>query len=307
MEQLIAGWPPAEQALGAQRWGLPITTPRVLAGMLRSPKVAGRVCRRGSDAGAPQLVRLLVEHGGTNVPKQSALEVEASRLRGWFPLQETEEGWHVPMEFALASFRVRERERFFVATLLPRLSRADTDLLLTELGISKLSTHAHRVCTAAITVASQDAVKEHAAAVEAVEELQSIRSRDIDSVAYVPDSAGRLFTVRLTDGEEVEITPREIAEKAGATFRPINVGSPTELSMERTMPEVHVPTVQPVGAIVSFSTARAADEAFAMAGFKAVVIRRIDERRAATRPSCGAMEVQSLLQDLGFHVDAEAV
>ena len=59
MEQLIAGWPPAEQALGAHRWGLPITTPRILAGLLRDPKTAGRVCRRGADAGAPEIPNVL--------------------------------------------------------------------------------------------------------------------------------------------------------------------------------------------------------------------------------------------------------
>ena len=305
MEQLIAGWPPAEQALGAHRWGLPITTPRVLAGLLRNPKTAGRVCRRGADAGSPQLVRLLVEHGGNPVPRSSALEVEARRLRGWFPFHEGEDGWTVPIEFALAAFRFRERERFFIATLLPRLSRADTDELLTELNVSRLSTHSHRVFLAATTIAAADSLPEHADAVEAVEELQSIRSRDIASVSYVASSGGRLFEVKLSDGERIEITPREIAEKSGATFAPIRVDRPTELSMERTMPDVHVPPVHPIGAIVTFSTSRAADQAFGMAEFKAVAARRIDERRAVTRPSCGALAAHRLLQDLGFHVDTE--
>ena len=307
MEQLISEWPPAEQALGAHRWGLPITTPRVLAGLLRNPKTAGRVCRRGADAGSPQLVRLLVEHGGNTVPRLSALEEEARRLRGWFPFSESEDGWCVPIEFALSAFRFRERERFFVATLLPRLSRADTDTLLTELGISRLSTHSHRVFIAATTIASAETLPEHAEAVEAVEELQSIRSRDIASVSYVPGSRGRLFTVELSDGEQVEITPRELAEKAGATFTPVRVDRPTELSMEQTMPDVHVPPVHSIGAIVTFSTARAADEALGLADFKAVVARRIDDRRAVTRPSCGALDAHRLLTDLGFHIDTEGV
>lgn len=307
MEQLIAGWPPAEQALGAHRWGLPITTPRMLAGLLRNAKAAGRVCRRGADVGAPQLVRLLIEHGGTVVPRQSGLEVEATRLRGWFPMTETDAGWSVPMEFALAAFRIRERERFFVATLLPRLTRPDTDGLLTELEIPRLSTHAHRVRMAAERIAASEPNKGDKSAVESVEELQSMRSRDITQVRYIEGSGGRLFNVEFTDGEVVEITPRELAEKAGATFTPVSVAGPTQLSMERTMPDVHVPTVQPVGAVVTFSTSRAADEAFGMPEFKEIVVRRLDDRRVATRPSCGALGARQLLQGLGFHVEPEGL
>lgn len=305
MEQLLAGWPPAEQALGAHRWGLPITTPRMLAGLLRNPTAAGRVCRRGADAGAPQLVRLLIEHGGNPVPRQSALEFEAARLRGWFPMTETEKGWSVPMEFALAAFRVWERERFFVATLLPRLSRPDTDGLLRELDIPKLSTHAHRVRMAAEKIAASEPGPNDQGAVESVEELQSIRSRDISQLHCIPGSGGRRFNVQFSDGEVVEITPRELAEKAGATFTPVSVAGPTQLFMERTMPEVHVPTVQPIGAIITFSTSRAADEAFGMPEFQSVMVRRLGDRRAATRPSCGALAARELLRNLGFHVDAE--
>jgi hypothetical protein len=220
-------------------------------------------------------------------------------------MTETADGWKVPVEFALAAFRVRKRERFFIATLLPWLPRSDADLLVAELGVSKLSTHAHRLCTAAIAIAEAAASPEHAAAAEAVEELQSIRSRDIAAVTYVPGSAGFLFTIRLTDGELIEITPRELAEKAGATFTPVNVSSPTDLSMERMMPDVRIPPIQSIGAVVTFSTVRAADEAFAMSEFKSVVARRIDDRRAATRPSCGALAAHQLLQDLGFHIDED--
>ncbi|MFT6395986.1 MAG: hypothetical protein ACJAYU_000728 [Bradymonadia bacterium] len=211
------------------------------------------------------------------------------------------------MEFALAAFRARERERFFVATLLPRLTRSDTDVLLTELEIPRLSTHAHRVRKAAERISASVLDKADRGAVESVEELQSIRSRDIAQVRYIEGSGGRLFNLELSDGEVVEIAPRELAEKAGATFTPVSISAPTQLSMERTLPEVHVPTVQPIGAVVTFSTPRAADEAFGMPEFKAVLVRRLDDRRAATRPSCGALAARQLLQDLGFHVEAEGL
>ncbi len=304
---LLASLPRAERGLGAHRWGMAPTTARVLAAMLLEPENAARVIRRGIDAGAPQLCRLLVEHGGAAVPRTDALAIEAGRLLGWFPLIEDAAGWCVPRDFAAAAAPCVDRERFFTATLIPRLETDDLVGLFDELGLATEGTHGYKLRAAVERVAT--AAKDPACSTAAanVRDLQSIRSSDIASVSSIPNTGGLQFRVVLADGEEVDICPREQAELHGQQFAEVRVEKVASVGIEREMPAVRVPAVQEIGALVTFATSRAADECAAHPDFRNLVARRIDDVTLATRSSCSAEHARTLLLGLGFHIDEVAL
>lgn len=243
----------------------------------------------------------MVEYGGAWVPRHAGLEVEAARLSGWFPYEESAEGYRVPMDFAMAALRVAERERLFVATLLARLARPDADVLLAELGVSDLGTRTTRLCAAATLIArGAPATADEAAAVAAVD---SVKARDGLTVGYVEGSAGRRYRLQSADGS-FELVPRELAAGGGATFAaPVvwQTAAAPEAKPARSLPTV------PVGAVVTFASARAADMAFGELEFRRLVQRRLDERRAAVVPECSATRARDVLVKLGFHVDGEEV
>ena len=66
-----------------------------------------------------------------------------------------------------------------------------------------------------------------------VEELQAIRRTDIESVHYIRGSEALRYEIVLTDGEVVEIVPREIAEMLGRRFDPVVVQEPVAGTRER--------------------------------------------------------------------------
>lgn len=303
---LLASLPRAERGLGAHRWGMPPTTARVLAAMLLEPENAARVVRRGIDAGAPQLCRLLVEHGGSTVPYTDALALEYARLSGWFPVLASPEGWAVPRDFSAAAAASADQERFFTATLLSRVPAESLKSLYEELGLTAHGTQGYKFRTAVETVATAPKDARLAQHAQNVADLQAIRVRDIDSVDLIPGFGGLAVRFVLADGEEIEICPREQAELHGEEFAAVKITTVANVGSEHEMPAVRVPAVQEIGALITFATARAAEECAAHSEFRSVVARRVGDTTIATRPSCTAEQAHETLLRLGFHIDAPA-
>jgi hypothetical protein len=300
---LIAGFPRALLGVAANRWGLSLTTRRSIAASLREPRVASRVCRRGADAGAAQLVRLLVEYGGEPVPPLDELAQEAQRLRGWFPFVESTEGYRVASDFAAAAQRVAEAERMFAATLVMRLDRESGDALLRDVGDAGLGSREARLLAAAERIASSAAAPPELAAATAA--AGAVPVRDIKRVTYVPGSQGTHFRVH-TSGRPLEVTFREVAARAGQRFAPPAVVVP-EAGREGAGLSLRVLPIVEIGAVVTFGSGRAADAALALLDFRRLVARRIDERRVATVADCAESRAQEVLERLGFVLDDEAL
>lgn len=306
--EFLATMTPSQLRVSALRWGIPRTTARVMAARLVRPRTAQRVYRRATEAGAGQLARLLVEYGGRTVPRLPELELEADRLRGWFPLVEDESGWRAPFDFAAALWKQSDRQRFFLASLVARLSDEDVRAVLADLDLAPIGStlrQRREILTAlADAKGDADAIADGA---DEVEELQSLRSRDVASVHYRAGTAGLGYRVVLVDGEEIDLVPREIAEAHGREFTPPQVEALATAAEERTAPSVRLPEQQPIGALITFATARAADEALRCAEFRQMVARRLDERRVATRPGHTAAAGVEVLDALGFGIDETAL
>lgn len=303
---LIANMPRAERSLGAHRWGASPTTARALAARLLQPANALRMCRRGADAGSPQLVRLLVEHGGALVPRQAALEPEADRLRHWFPMLETDAGWSMPADLCVAAAGFRERERFFAATLVTLLDDDGFRALSAELGVTPAATSGQRrIALAAAIRAACASASPSREAVRSTVELQSVRRRDIEALIPEADGGGLRFSLRLADGDEAPVCPREAAERAGGAFAPVVVSAPTQIAVEVDLPEVRVPPHQAIGAVIVFASPRTAEEAQKLPAVRSILARRLDDRTIATRPTVDAATARELLRQLGFRLDGE--
>lgn len=304
--ELIANKTRAELGIGATRWGLTPSAPGVVAVRLLEPKTAVRVCRRGADAGALQLVRLMVEHGGATVPRLEALEPEAARLDTWFPFVATDAGWAMPADLCAAAIGFARTERFFAASLVARLDDADVRTLAAELGVSAVLplNQQRRGVAEAVRGAATDGLEEVAAATAA---LGSVPTDRIDAVVPLPGHGGRVFEVTTDDGVH-RVCPRELAEHAGARFEGVTVERASRVATpKRDLPSVRVPAHQAVGCLITFTTPRAAEEASRFAEFRAVIARRLDDRVVATRPSVGPEETYRLLTELGFHIDSGEV
>lgn len=298
--------PAAERSIGAHRWGLKPSTPRVLAARLVQPAVAQQVCRRGADAGAPQLVRLMVEHGGAPVPRTDALALEAERLRAWFPFQESPEGWSMPREVATAAAGFREYERFYTATLLTLVSDADRAELEAEIALPPSPTRSSALRRLVEAIAALDPDPAIADVARATAALGALDLGEVLRVVPVAGTGGQRYTVDLKGSRVVEVCPRELAERLGVAFEPVLVHRVADVGPRHELPAVHVPPTQEIGAIVEFATPRAAEEAMRLMEFKSLVVRRLDDRRVATRPSCSAEDAGDLLAAHGFMIDTEA-
>lgn len=300
---------PAHREMSSRRWGVAFTNPAAMAGLLLHPRAALRIFRRATESGAAQLTRLLVEHGGHGVPRMPALEPEARRLRDWFPFEETEDGWAMPFDLATAMARSLERERFFAATLVARVNEEQIRAAIEELGVGAIGSpvRQRRELVRALLLREVSGTPELEEAATNVEELQAIRRTDIESVHYVRGSEGLRYEIVLTDGEVVEIVPREIAEMLGRRFDPVVVQEPVAGTRERRAATVRMPDVHPIGALLTFATARAAEEALRCPEFRTLVTRRLDERRVATRAGRLSSEAIDVLDALGFNVSDVAV
>ena len=215
--------------LATQRWGLPATTPRLLAAMLVRPRAALRLIRRGSDAGAGQLTRLMVEYGGRPVPHHRVLEDEAARLRGWFPVIETAEGWALPADLAMAAIGAARVQRLFASTLVATLDGPALESLLTELEVPRFGSPASRAVRAATSIIEQEVDDDSAAAAQRSAELGAIDIERIAALAPVPGARGTRWRLETTDGDVLEIAPRELAAACDLGFAPpLRVGQPIE-------------------------------------------------------------------------------
>ena len=121
----------------------------------------------------------------------------------------------------------------------------------------------------------------------------------------MPGSAGAHFRVH-SSGRPLEVTLREIAERAGQRFAQPEVVAPDAAREGAGLSVRVLPTVE-IGAIVTFGSGRAADAALALLDFRRLVARRIDERRVATVADCAAARAHEVLERLGFVVDDEAL
>ena len=296
---------PAQLRVCALRWGIPRTTARVMAATLLQPRVAQRVFRRAVEANAGQLARLLVEFGGQPVPELPELEVEAERLRAWYPMQAVDGGWASPFDLAGVLWKQSERQRFFRAGLVARLGDGEVREALEDLGQRPLGSSGRQRVALVAAMAEREAPVEDAL-LDEVEELQSLRSRDVSAVRYVPGCGGQRFELDLTDGERIAIVPRELAEARGRQFAPPQVVATRMPVVERRAPSVRLPEQFGIGSLVTFATARAAEEALRCPEFRTMVARRLDERRVATRAGHTAQSAIDVLDGLGFGIDEEA-
>ena len=296
---------PAQLRVCALRWGIARTTARVMAATLLQPRVAQRVFRRAVEANGGQLARLLVEYGGQPVPALDALAPEAERLRSWYPIQAVDGGWATPFDLASALWKQSDRQRFFRAGLVARLDDAEVREALVELGQRPLGSSARQRACLVAAMAEPPADADDAL-LDEVQELQSLRSRDVRAVRYLPKSGGQQFELELSDGERVRIVAREVAEQHGRSFAEPNVVATRAPTVERRAPSVRLPDQLPVGSLVTFATARAAEEALRCPEFRTMVARRLDERRVATRAGHSAQSAIEVLDGLGFGIDDEA-
>jgi hypothetical protein len=287
------------------RCGVERTTPAGMAMNLAKPRMGQRLIRRAAEAAGGQLARLLLEYGGRPVPKSETADAEAAQLEGWYPIYESDGGWAMPGDLSMALWKLADRQRFFLATLIARLSERDVQLMLHEQGRVLLGSHdrQRRVLLSALADTAIVDTPEAQTGATNVEELGAIRSRDVDEVRYVDGSGGMLFVVVLSDGEEVQIVPREVAEALGREFEPPQLANQAPERSAHQERSVRLPDHQAIGALITFATARAAEEALRKPDFRSMVARRLDERRVATRPGHSAASALDVLSELGFVVD----
>jgi hypothetical protein len=299
---LLQGMEPALLELSASRWGVPASTPHLVAELLRTPAHAVRTCRRGADAGAGRLVRTMVEFGGHAVPLHENLRTEARLLEGWFPFTASDLGWRVPFDFAAAAIEAAESERFFAATLLGRCTDAQIRAVTVELGLPTSGSRNARAGRAAALIAkralSADNRSAWADAIRVTAGLPALAADQILAVQPVAGAMGAVFEVSTRDGRKVIYAVREYAIAAGYALPALHFG-PTPLP-QRRMLKVRIPNMLPTGVLVTFSTLRATEEAVGIDEFRDMVAQRLDERRLVLQPGIEVRTVQALLSRVGF-------
>jgi hypothetical protein len=260
--EFLAGQGLAVRELGTLRWGISLATPRVAAELLTQPRTASKIARRLVDEGAEPLLRALVEQAGGPVPRNLALLGQAQVIADRLLLIEAPSGWQIPSDLALAWLRLAERELLHLQTLLGRCEHAALRRLAAELSVD------------------------------------ARRSR----LELVAGSAGCRF--RVEAGDEVWIVaPREIAIQLGARVAApvVNAATPSAPAAATPRePQLELPPHARVGALISFASPRAMDDAMRVAEFRNLVARRLDDRRVVTRPEVFADDVLAVLTAAGF-------
>lgn len=306
IHDLIVSMNQASREIAAQRWGIPPSTPRVMAENLKKFKAAQRTAKRGMEV-APGLVRELVESAGTPVQRTPEFELEARKLDGWFPLISTPGSWALPQDLAYVMSRTAERERFHLLSMLGRLTTDGLRELLRELGLKPLGSINYQAIRLASVIFARPRLPEVQAAAALLGELQVAAVKDISSLDHVTGSGGQLFDLRMADGRQLRITCRELAAECGVAFSQVDAPpgqAVSESGERRTGPAL--PEIMSIGAIVAFAHVRAADEAMKVEEFRAIVLRRLDDRRVVTRSEYHARETLAMLEALGFPQDDHA-
>lgn len=288
----------ATREMSAARWGLARMTPRVSAAMICQPRNAQRLVKRAGEAGAPQLVRLLIEHGGGPLPKHPALEPEAERLVGWFPLLEDEHSWSLPHDLAAAMIRSAEVERFYSVTLLARAPESELRALIDELGLPLAGSRTTVISRLADVIRSFGAAGVDPQSVTATGVIQVVPSRDLTSVSIVAGSRGREFDI-TAGGNVYRVTTREVAESQGTSFAPLQIEETVRPRSRRPL-KVRIPSVTQATAYVVFMGARSVEDVLRHDAFRAMVAQRLDERRVALHAGADPGAAGELLENIGF-------
>lgn len=290
----------AQRSLSAQRWGVESSPPAVLAERLTSPDVARRLFGQLKQAGAPNLTLLLVEYGGAPFSPNEELAAEAAVLRDWGLLIEESDGWALPADLVLAMSASRQRERYFLGTLLARLNAKDLQTLADEVGIALAGSPVRSLAQIrrAVLIAADDAdFSDIVAAAEVVTELEPAELPRVGAIRLVAGHYGRLFVVNL-DGVDYTVAPREIAEVMGHSFTDATVKGlrPATVSLEK------VPTlaVVPVSALLQFSTSATLQEALRNRRFADIVQEVVGDRRVLLKEGLSAATIREELLRLGF-------
>lgn len=291
----------AQRALAAHRWGIEPGAPAMLAERLVHPEQAGRLFHRVAQAGAPNLILVLVEYGGAPFPVQSRLDAEAAVLREWGLLIEDGENWRLPADLSVAMSSQRESERYFLTTLLSSLDPRALRQIAEELSVVLAGGPARQIALLAREiVAYAQAAKissETLRAAEVVAHLQFAALPRVGNIQVIEGSAGQRFRIAL-DGIDYEITPREIAELVGHQFRDLTVRAlqPAAFTLGR------VPSfpVLPVSALLVFPSKETMHEALRSLRFSALVVEQVGEQRLLLQAGMTLAMIREELVRIGF-------
>lgn len=306
-EALFASRSLAVRNLTVRRIGLPSVSPPVVAARMRTPVHAATVLRRLEDHGSGRLLRLLVELGGGALARRDELELDASRLRGWFPWEETETTWTIGADVAAAMAPGAVWERFSVITLLARMDDPTLFSWARRMGVATSWARGAVVRDLARLLVASDAplTDEVRAGAERAITERRVRADLIEQIAPIEGTGGRVFSLVVKGLGELRVTPREIAAGLGLPV--------AEVELERVKPTtavapapIRLPSWARVGGLLTFSTARIADDAMRVDDFREVVLYRLDERRIVTRDDCEPRRALQILAQHGIRDTSEA-
>lgn len=296
---------PARRGLIAQRWGLGTAVLPLMVELLRTPRVAHRAYRRLNELGVYTLLRLLVEQVGVPIAAVPALESEAEELRRWQLFVERDGFWSLPADLALALYRPAvDRERLYAGSLLSRVPAEDLLLLLDELGLDHEGSDVSRRWRITQSIAEQPGgVIQDVEAMARSAEAQSLAADELASVRVVPGTRGGVFALTLHNGRELRLAPREVAENAGYLFAAPEFGEDVQLQPAEDTLRIRIPNFAEAGALIRFSTARAADDALQCAEVAALLGRRLTSTLVVTRAGVPLEQAFDTLAAFGFSLE----
>lgn len=266
---------------------------------LSAPEAARELARRVHEAGAGELLRLLIEYGGSPLPPYPELQPEADVLAHWGIAKIDARGWQLAGEMVVALRNEAEWERFFLVTLLQRLDEDDFVALHAQLGVVASGSKAARVTRLMQAVcASADPAVVDVTACEQTIDLAALPVVDIASVSFAEHPSGGLFEVEMADGSVHSVVARELVEANGLKFR-----RPTVRGVEVepfAIRQLSVPEYSRVGGLITFASVRALNDALEHESFAGLVAERIGERRVTLRPETSIQEAHLALTLLGL-------
>lgn len=295
---VLSAKPRAQRHLCAQRWEIPISAARVMVERMTSGSGAERIARRIVNAGASNLMPLLVEYGGYPIRRRPGFEAEAAIIRDWQIVVEDRESWRLPLDLAVAMLPVARYESLFLTTLLARLPEAQLVDLREEFELAGAGSRAFQIWRLREKILSgpcdSDAVKQGA---KLAAEHGSIEASRIDTVEYIAGSGGCLFAVNI-DGNTRALATREVAQAHGFEFSEPNIEGATPEPMFLT--ELDVPEWTETSGVVSFISIRALQAALERAEFRQMVSEQIGDRRVILSADYTVQDAHLALTMLGY-------
>jgi hypothetical protein len=295
---VLSAKPRAQRHLCAQRWEIPVSAARMMVERMTSGGGAVRIARRIVDAGAPNLMPLLIEYGGCPVTRKEPLEAEASVIRDWHLLVETQKSWRLPLDLCVAMLEAAVYERFFLTTLLSRVSEDDLAVIRDDFKLGAAGSKAHQIWRLRERILADLIVDESLeAAASATEEVQAVPATDISDVRYVGGSRGCIFELDI-EGETTAFSAREVAQSLGREFdQPDIVGvSPKPVDLD----ELDVPDWTPTSGVVTFVSINALQAALEEPSFTTMVTEQIGDRRVILSPDYSVQDAHLALTMLGY-------